>query len=97
MGHLLATSMMAASVRLPQYLRVRGGGGGGNGRALVLLVPSGVGRSGAGLGFGLRLGASHVKRKEKRDGTTTRTVRRDARLHMWCVGDPEAHAFMPRT
>ena len=70
----MATSMMAASVSLPQYLRVRGGGGGGDGRALVLLVPSGVGRSGAGLGLRLRLGSDHVKREEKRDGTTIRTV-----------------------
>ena len=44
-GHLLATSMMAASVRFSKSLRVRGGGGGGDGRALVLLIPIGVGRS----------------------------------------------------
>ena len=74
MGHLLATSMMAASVSLRQYLRVCGGGGGGDGRALVLLVSHGVGRSGAGLGPSLRLGSGHVKREENRDGTTTRTV-----------------------
>ena len=43
MEHLLATSMMAASVRFPQFLQVRDGGGGGDGRALVLLVPSGLG------------------------------------------------------
>ena len=97
MGHLLATSMMAASVTLTHALRVRGGGGGGDGRALVLLVPSGAGRSGAGLGLRLRLGSGHVKREEKRDGTTTRTVGRDARLHMRCVGGLEAHTFMPRT
>ena len=41
----MATSMMAASVRFSQYLRVRGGRGGGDGRALVLLVPIRVGRS----------------------------------------------------
>ena len=84
----MATSMMAASVRLSHPLRVRGGGGGGDGRALVLLVPSGVGRSGAGLGLRLRLGSGHVKREENRDGTTTRTVGRKGL---------EAHAFMPRT
>ena len=93
----MATSMMAASVSLRQYLRVPGGGGGGDGRALVLLVPSVVGRSGAGLGLRLRLGSGHVKREENRDGTTTRTVGRDARRHMRCVGGLEAHAFMPRT
>ena len=93
----MATSMMAASVRLSQNLRVPGGGGGDDGRALVLLVPSRVGRSGAGLGLGLRLGSGHVKREDMRDGTTTRTVGRDARRHMWCVGGLEAHAFIPRT
>ena len=74
MGNLLATSMMAASVRLRHHLRGRGGRGGGDGRALVLLVPIGVGRRGLGLGLGLRLGSGHVKREENRDGTTTRTV-----------------------
>ena len=93
----MATSMMAVSVRLSHPLRVRGGGGGGEGRALVLPVPSGLGRSGAGLGLGLRLGSGHVKREDKRDGTTTRTVGRDARLLMWCVGGLKAHAFIPRT
>ena len=93
----MATSMMAASVRLQHPLRVRGGGGGDNERALVLLVSHGVGRSGAGLGLRLRLGSGHVKREDKRDATTTRTVGRHARIHMWCVGGLENHAFIPRT
>ena len=86
MGHLLATSMMAASVSLSHPLRVRGGGGGGDGRALVLLVPSAVGRSGEGLGLRLRLGSGHVKRrrKEGRDGDTNGWKRR-------APGGPRVH------
>ena len=38
-----------------------------------------------------------LRGKEKRDGTTTRMLGRDARLHMRCVGGLEAHAFIPRT
>ena len=95
MGHLLATSMMAASVRVSQYLRVRGGGGGGDGRALVLLVPNGVGRSGAGLGLRLRLGSGHVKRrrKEGRDDDTSGWRRRaPPRAVCGWSGGPCVHA-----